>query len=44
MKNSVFTKIRVGNHDGYYRVVVELDGYYRYKLAKQADGCLVTLE
>ena len=39
-----FTKIRVGNHDGYYRVVVELDGYYRYKLKKQADGCLVTLQ
>ena len=44
MKNSIFTKIRVGNHDGYYRVVVELDGYYRYKLTKQADGCLVTLQ
>lgn len=44
MKNSVFTKIRVGNHDGYYRVVIELDGYYRYKLKKQTDGCLITLQ
>jgi len=29
---SIFTKIRIGNHKGYYRVVVELDGYYSYKL------------
>jgi hypothetical protein len=42
--NSVFTKIRIGNHDGYYRVVIELDGFYKYNLTKQADGCLVTLE
>ncbi len=41
---SVFTKIRVGNHKGYYRVVIELDGYYRYKLQKQSNGCLITLE
>ena len=31
-KNSIFTKIRIGNHKGYYRVVVELDGYYSYQL------------
>lgn len=31
-KASIFTKIRIGNHRGYYRVVVELDGYYTYKL------------
>jgi len=27
-----FKKIRMGNHDHYYRVVVELDGAYKYKL------------
>ena len=43
IKNSVYTKIRIGNHAGYYRVVIELDGYYRYKLKKQSDGCLITL-
>ena len=43
IEKSVFTKIRVGNHDGYYRVVIELDGFYKYKLTKQSDGCLVTL-
>ena len=41
---STFTRIRVGNHKGYYRIVIELDGYYRYKLEKQSNGCLITLE
>jgi len=27
-----YTKIRMGNHDHYYRVVIELDGPYKYKL------------
>ena len=44
IKDSVFTKIRIGNHKGYYRIVVELDGYYRYKLAKIDNGCLISLE
>jgi hypothetical protein len=43
IEDSPFMKIRVGNHSGYYRVVIELDGYYRYSLKKQADGCLITL-
>jgi len=32
IKKAPFSKIRMGNHDGYYRVVIELDGQYRYKL------------
>lgn len=43
IEGSVFTKVRIGNHDGYYRVVIELDGYYRYKLKKLSNGCLITL-
>ena len=27
-----FKQIRMGNHDKYYRVVIELDGAYNYKL------------
>jgi hypothetical protein len=27
-----YNKIRMGNHDKYYRIVIELDGQYRYKL------------
>ncbi len=41
--NSIFTKVRVGNHSGYYRAVVELDGYYRYKMTKTSDGYSFTL-
>lgn len=40
---SPFTKIKIGNHDGYYRVVIELDGYYRYKLDKTKNGYSFTL-
>lgn len=31
-----YTLIRMGNHHKYYRVVIELDGQYRYKL--ETDG------
>jgi hypothetical protein len=41
---NIFKKIRVGNHDGYYRVVIELDGYYRYKFVKTADGYEFSLQ
>ena len=43
-KNSLFTKIRVGNHDGYYRVVIELDGHYRYATKDIKDGYLFELK
>jgi hypothetical protein len=35
-----FEKVRVGNHSGYYRVVLELDGTYKYKATKIKDGYL----
>ena len=41
-KSSVITKVRIGNHEGYYRVVIELDGYYRYALKKIDGGYLFT--
>ncbi len=44
ISNSIFSKIRIGNHDGYYRIVLELDGYYRYKLTKLDDFYVITLE
>jgi len=37
LNNKVFTKIRIGNHKGYYRVVIELDGYYSYSLQKNRN-------
>lgn len=44
ISNNIFTKIRVGNHDGYYRVVVELDGLYRYTLNDISNGYIIELE
>lgn len=41
--NSIFKKIRVGNHNGYYRVVLELDGAYKYKTDKLINGLLIEL-
>jgi hypothetical protein len=40
---SLFTKIRIGTHKGYYRVVIELDGYYSYKLDHIPEGYMITL-
>lgn len=37
------TEIRVGTHKGYYRVVIELDGSYRYTYTKHHSGYLFTL-
>jgi len=43
LKNKIFTKIRMGNHKGYYRVVVELDGYYSYTLRKNKNSYFFNL-
>ena len=42
-QGSLFRQIRVGTHDGYYRVVVELDGYYMYSIKKNKQGYMVEL-
>ncbi len=34
----IVKRVRLGNHKGYYRVVIELDGYYRYKTEKLKNG------
>ncbi|MBA1437601.1 MAG: AMIN domain-containing protein [Epsilonproteobacteria bacterium] len=41
-KGSV-AQVRVGTHKGYYRVVIELDGSYRYTYKKMKNGYLFTL-
>lgn len=40
---NVFKKIVVGTHRGYYRVVITLDGTYRYTIKKTAEGYLIVL-
>lgn len=42
-KDSIFCKVRVGNHSGYYRAVVELDGQYKYNMKKVSDGYIFNL-
>ncbi|WP_457746385.1 AMIN domain-containing protein [Sulfurimonas sp.] len=42
-KKALFTKIKVGTHSGYYRVVIELDGYYKYELDKIPNGYMLSL-
>lgn len=44
ISNNIFKVIRIGNHEGYYRAVIELDGHYRYKFKKISDGYIVELK
>jgi len=39
-----FSSIRIGNHNGYYRVVIELDGLYKYNLQKISNGFIINLQ
>jgi hypothetical protein len=42
-KGTLFKKIRIGTHKGYYRVVIELDGYYAYSIKKEKGMYLISL-
>lgn len=42
--DSIFKEIRIGNHDNFYRVVVELDGHYKYSFKKISEGYLLELK
>ena len=44
IKNSFFTRCTIGNHDAYYRLVLEIDSYYDYKITKKDDGYLVEIK
>jgi hypothetical protein len=37
-----YKKIRMGNHNGYYRIVIELDGQYRYTLTHEKESVILT--
>ncbi len=43
LKTPPFTKVVIGNHGKFYRVVLQLDGKYRYKIKKNSNGYLVEL-
>ena len=40
-KRSIYKNIRIGNHKGYYRVVIELDGQYKYDLKKDGGSYIL---
>ncbi len=42
----IFKKITLGNHENYYRAVIELDGHYIYRLRplQDQDGYILILE
>ncbi len=41
--HSQVKRVRFGNHKGYYRVVIELDGHYKYKLTDYKNGYYINL-
>lgn len=41
--NEAYTQINIGTHKGYYRVVIELDGHYQYKIERVKYGYKLTL-
>lgn len=43
IEGTPFKSIRLGNHKGYYRAVVELDGQYRYTLTPEGSEILISL-
>jgi hypothetical protein len=42
--SSPFNQVRLGNHDGYYRVVVELDGQYEYQKKIDKHGLILSVK
>jgi hypothetical protein len=42
-QKAIFRSFKIGTHDGYYRVVIELDGYYQYKIGKKRGGYYLQL-
>ncbi len=43
LKNSIVKKVVVGNHSGYYRVVIYFDAKYMYKIKKTDEGIKIEL-
>jgi len=38
-----FKEIKIGTHSGYYRVVIVLDGFYKYRINKRDKGYFISL-
>jgi hypothetical protein len=44
IKNSFVKKVVVGNHSGYYRIVIYFDAKYMYKITKTDEGVKIELQ
>ncbi|GAB6074331.1 AMIN domain-containing protein [Nautilia lithotrophica] len=44
LKKSFIKKVIVGNHNGYYRVVIYFDAKYMYKLTKTNEGIKIEIQ
>lgn len=44
INQGAFKEITMGNHEGYYRAAILLDGHYRYKLRSTAKGLMLLLQ
>jgi len=44
LKNSIVKKVVVGNHKGYYRVVIYFDTKYMYKIKQISEGIKIELK
>jgi len=42
-KKNIFKKITIGTHKGYYRVVIELDGYYKFNIKHTKNRYFINL-
>ena len=43
VSKNIIKSIHVGNHNGFYRVVLELDGQYKYSFAQEGNSCILHL-
>jgi len=41
--NNIIKSIHIGNHNGFYRVVLELDGQYKYSFSQEGNSCILHL-
>lgn len=44
LKNSFIKQVVVGNHNGYYRVVIYFDAKYMYKITKTQEGVKIEVQ
>ena len=41
VSENIIKSIRIGNHNGFYRVVLELDGQYKYSFTQEGNSYII---